>query len=255
MGGGRSNLVLSDGASVLKIYDPKRSNPLFENDPQREACVLGALVATDLAPQLLRVGQTEGLDWLSYVHLDGTLWKQNVADVAELLGRVHLQPAPGFLPKGPDGSVDIAAQVRRILGLCLKNHGLLDAEPAGVVPPSGHVSLVHGDPVPANIVVSNGRLRLIDWQCPTRGDPAEDLAIFLSPAMQYLYRGAVLTDAEEQEFLNSYPRKSVVSRYLQLRPWFHWRMAAYCAWRMQRGDPSDGHAMVLEIERLKSFNP
>lgn len=121
--------------------------------------------------------------------------------------------------------------------------------------PASKLRLVHGDPVPGNIVVSNRRIILIDWQCPVLGDPAEDLAIFLSPAMQFLYRGSPLADAERQVFLHAYPDRATVARFLALEPWFHWRMAAYCLWQAGRGRSEYARAFELERKALAAQAP
>ena len=73
--------------------------------------------------------------------------------------------------------------------------------------------------------------------------------MFLSPAMQSLYRGNVLTRDEEAQFAAAYPDHRVVARYYALKPWFHWRMAAYCCWR------GDLDAMRLEMAALQSSKP
>lgn len=72
---------------------------------------------------------------------------------------------------------------------------LIDAEAATAVwddalaarPIEGAARYIHGDPVPGNLLVSNGRLSgLIDIAEPSRGDPASDLApawtVFDEPA-------------------------------------------------------------------------
>ena len=106
--------------------------------------------------------------------------------------------------------------------------------------------------MPGNIVAHDGTLTLIDWQCPQIGDPTEDLALFLSPAMQQVYRGAPLSAAEEAAFLDRYPDPQLVARYLALRPWYHWRMAAYCLWRDQRDGRMPSRAFDLELAALRA---
>lgn len=118
------------------------------------------------------------------------------------------------------------------------------------VPPGGPAVPIHRDPVPGNVIVGADGLRLIDWQCPALGDPAEDLAVFLSPAMQQLYRGAPLAEDEVRAFLNAYPDHAVVARWSALRPWFGRRMAAYCLWQAARGAADYGHAAGLELAAL-----
>ena len=84
------------------------------------------------------------------------------------------------------------------------------------------------------------------------GDPTEDLSLFMSPAMQSLYRGAPLDTPERDEFLAAYPDRRVISRLLDLQPWYHWRMAAYCLWQGERGRPDYADAAELELEALSA---
>ena len=114
----------------------------------------------------------------------------------------------------------------------------------------GRACLLHGDPVPANIIAGARSLRLIDWQCPAIGDPCEDLAVFLSPAMQMTYRGSKLGTRETSEFLSAYPDPGIIARYRQLAPWYHWRMAAYCLWQAANGDPKAIDAKQAEIRAM-----
>ncbi|MBT8155775.1 aminoglycoside phosphotransferase family protein [Epibacterium ulvae] len=254
MQGGRSNCVFRIGNSVLKVFDPNSSNPLFCNDPDRETSMLRALADTGLGPRLRDVGLNQGLRWILYDHLPGDSWASGTTDVARLLAKVHDQPQPSDMVRGPNGSVELILQSHDILHRCADQQALKLLEPMGSVGQTYDVTLLHGDPVPGNILVSEQQIQLIDWQCPVVGDPAEDLAIFLSPAMQFLYRGKALTPQEETHFLDAYPYKNRVARYLDLQPWYLWRMANYCNWRSQDGDPRDHHAMGLEIQKLKSLN-
>ncbi len=103
-----------------------------------------------------------------------------------------------------------------------------------------------------NILVAGKSLTLIDWQCPAIGDPCEDIALFLSPAMQHLYRGSPLSPGEEVEFLGAYAQPATVSRYQALRPWYGWRMAAYCLWRVENGSTDYEEALQLELGILQA---
>jgi aminoglycoside phosphotransferase (APT) family kinase protein len=258
--GGRSNRVWRAADRVLKLYQPRGENPLFANDPQRETAALLALAGTGMVPHLLASGRYEGQAWLIYEHITGAPWTQDSGHVAQLLGRLHDQPGFEGLPQGESGSAALEQQGRAILDRVRTDFdpvaALRGLRPIGQVPPLVQLSLIHGDPVPGNLVAHDGTLTLIDWQCPQMGDPSEDLALFLSPAMQVLYRGAVLTPAEEEAFLQAYPNPPVVGRYLSLKPWFHWRMAAYCLWRSARGGAQDQQAFELELQALKrSINP
>jgi len=162
--------------------------------------------------------------------------------------------APG-LPKAPDGSAALARQTLEILSLCRAPAAeqLRHLQPKGHVAPSGRRRLLHGDPVPGNIVVRDGQAALIDWQCPALGDPAGDLAIFASPAMQRVYRGAPLGVEEKQDFLAAYPDRAAVDRYRALAPWTHWRMAAYCLYQAERGRAAYGEGLELERAALCDY--
>ncbi|GAB5434600.1 MAG: hypothetical protein EpisKO_39700 [Epibacterium sp.] len=231
LAGGRSNHVWRAGDKVVKLYRSDAHNPLFANDPDRERAMLRALSGTGMAPRYVAHGLWQGQAWLMYTHVCGARWESDPSHVARILSIVHDQAKPRGLPFGCNGSEALAQQTRQIVAAASQGTTLLDRAPQGVVPPTSQLCLIHGDPVPGNIVAHNGTLALIDWQCPQLGDPAEDLALFLSPAMQLTYRGRVLSRQEEAEFVTAYPHPRVVARYYALKPWFHWRMAAYCAWR------------------------
>nr|WP_269751634.1 aminoglycoside phosphotransferase family protein [Pseudophaeobacter flagellatus] len=251
--GGRSNRVWRCGDQVVKLYLPQQANPLFANDAKREVAALTALAGTGMVPRLQRRGSFEGQDWLIYDHITGVPWQRDAAHVAQLLGRLHDQPGFCALPQGRNGSAELEAQTLAILAQCgdvTVAAQLIGQRPFGQVPPLRQLGVIHGDPVPGNLLTHDGTLTLIDWQCPQQGDPSEDLALFLSPAMQFIYRGAALSEAEEDSFLSAYPDPAIVGRYLSLKPWFHWRMAAYCLWRSHSGEPCDRHALQLELTAL-----
>lgn len=253
--GGRSNTVWQvqqKHSLVLKLYDSKVSNLLFANECSREAAVLRALSGTGLAPELCASGRFEHRDWVLYTYLAGQAWDRNTPEVAQLLGQIHSRTAPSDLPLGCNGSDDLLRSANDILAGCgsqiAKELRALDIQ--GHVAPIEKTSLIHGDPVPGNIVNSVATLKMIDWQCPANGDPAEDIAMFLSPAMQFLYRGTPLHRAEQQDFLANYPAENIVERYQALRPWFHLRMAAYCIWQAERGNSDYARAFDFEWDDL-----
>ena len=95
-------------------------------------------------------------------------------------------------------------------------------------------SLVHTDCGPGNIVRTRGGLVLIDWQCPGRGDPVEDIACFLSPAMMILYECPPHPSVAHDAFLAAYGSPSVVARYRRDAAAWHYRIGAYCVWRAHR---------------------
>ena len=98
-----------------------------------------------------------------------------------------------------------------------------------------------------DLIDGPGGVTLIDWQCPATGDATEDLATFLSPAMQWLYRGRVLSPPETEAFLAAYPDPTVTARDLRLQPLYRWRRAAHCLWKADRGAPDYRHALALEL--------
>jgi Phosphotransferase enzyme family len=257
MQGGRTNRVWRFGDHVLKLYRNADSNPLFSNSPRSEIACLSALYGTGLAPRLLQHGKHFLGQWIIYQHVNGTGWNFDPAPVAKLLARVHtLAPLTG-LAFGPNGSMKIRQQTLEILKQCrpdTRDH-IAARMPTWSVSPINQLCLIHGDPVAGNIVIADKNPVLIDWQSPAIGDPVEDIALFLSPAMQKLYRGAPMSLAEEQEFLAAYPRFDIVDRYRYLKAWYHWRMAAYCQWQMEQGEADYAEGFELEYNCLSACNP
>ena len=105
--------------------------------------------------------------------------------------------------------------------------------------------------VPANIIKDPAGLTLIDWQCPTIGDAAEDLATFLSPAMQSLDGGQPLSENKQARFLDAYGNADADDLYGALKALFHWRMAVHCMWKAERGSLGNAEAMQLELAELE----
>jgi aminoglycoside phosphotransferase (APT) family kinase protein len=252
--GGQTNQLWRVGDAVVKRFAPGDDNPRFPNDPAQEVAVLqhlhGAGVAQTLRGRLRHAGQV----FLVFAHLDGSRWQSDAAQVARLLRRVHVIPPLPEMRAQPGGSAAIETQVQDILPQLPAPMAkrLSDARPVSAeVPPSAKRALLHGDPVPGNILVTPDGLRLIDWQCPAVGDPVEDLALFLSPAMQLIYRGAPLTRAEGDAFTAAYADPQVQDRLNAMQPWHHWAMAAYCAWKAARGAQRYAQAMELELAALE----
>lgn len=238
--GGRCNRLWRIGDVVVKVYARDAARPLFPNDPLAEAAVLRALAGSGLAPDLLIAGQ----GWIAYRHVAGDSWRQDPRPVALALAAVHRQTPPPGLRRLPLGAMALAAAARAMARPGLPP--LPDVAEVALPRPG----LVHGDAVPGNLIAGPGGLLLIDWQCPGLGDPAEDLALFLSPAMQHLYRGAPLTVVEQAAFLAAYPDPETVARYRHLRPLLHWRIAAHCALRAAEGAADYRAALALECAAL-----
>ncbi len=254
--GGRTNRVWKvlggDADRVLKLYRPDLGNPLFRNDPGLEAQCLKALAPSGFVPRLRATGISGSDQWVFYDHAPGTPWHEGPESVAGLLSQLHGLPTKVPAPLGCNGSDDLTRHTARILGRCRSRvaFDLAPGVPGSPVPPTPHTCLIHGDPVAGNILVAPSGLTLIDWQCPLIGDPCEDLALFLSPAMQHLYRGSPLTPDEENRFLTAYGRPDIRDRFLALKPWYARRMAAYCLWRVETGSPAYQAGLELELATM-----
>ena len=201
--------------------------------------VLSALLAPlGLAPEPL----AKGSGWLAWRHLPGQSW-QGEGGVSKLLQQLAQVPVFPGLSQRPMGAAAIAQHATSFAPAGLP------ALPAPVEVALPRPSLLHGDFVPGNILATPGGLRLIDWQCPGLGDPVDDLALFLSPAMQFLYRGRPLASAEIEALMLDLPG-DLRARYAVLRPILHWRIAAHCALRAARGDGDYDAALRLELAGL-----
>lgn len=256
--GGRTNASWrvsgGGGAFVVKLFRPGSGTPLFPNDPEAEAAALTALTDTGLAPRLLAKAITPAGASVVYAHVAGRGWRpgDDPADVARALARLHREPAPPVLPEASSEPAALRAQALGMLaGLGEAGAALAAREPtpaAGL--PAVRPVFLHGDATASNTLVTPGGITFIDWQCPARGDPGLDLAIFLSPAMQTVSGNRPLTATETARFLSAYRDETVAARYRALAPLFHWRMAAYCLWRAARGDEGYREAAALELAQL-----
>lgn len=255
MFGGRTNTAwlgrLLAGDIVVKLYSGPAQNPLFPNDPQAEARLLRLLADQNIAPALLATLRTKAGVCNVYGHIPGEIWRAGAAEVATLMRRLHGIAPPSGLRNTANGSAALISQTRIILGKCASGGELARLEPAFKPIDAAPNVLLHGDIVPGNLISNAGGLHLIDWQCPAAGDACEDIAVFLSPAMQMLYRGAPLSVAETDAFLMAYDAPKVSARYRALAPYYHWRMAAYCLWQLENGRPD--YAEGLELERAALY--
>ncbi len=256
--GGRSNRLWRvrwrDQDIVIKIAaGAKRGNPLFPNLPESEYEAMQRLAPHGLAPEPIACLKTAAGMILAYRHVRGIAGRVSPTEAALTLRKLHDHNAGGWVSRViPSGSGAIAAQARAMLASCPSPQArrLLSLAPSGLVPPTRRIALLHGDPVPANLVAGEEGTKLIDWQCPAAGDPCEDIAIHLSPAMKALYGHRPLRPREKQAFLAAYGDPEITARYRRLAPFFHWRMAAYCLWKFVRGAREYGSAMRLEIAML-----
>lgn len=232
LAGGRTNLVWRAGDRVLKLYRPERATPLFTNDPDAEWRVLHALDGRRIGPVPRERGTSPFGPWMIADWLPAATSGNDVADLARLLFRVHSTAPPPGLTTAATGSA-VIAQGRAMLPA---GHPLL-LRPVPPPPPDPpRLCLIHRDPVPTNVIFTAAGARLVDWQCPALGDPAEDLAHALSPAMHVLYTGAPMSAKDQERFLSAYPDVEIVARYRAGEAAWHWRMSVYCAWQVARGN-------------------
>ncbi|QTN34478.1 phosphotransferase [Cognatishimia activa] len=251
--GGRTNTTWQvageDQCLVLKLYRAASGNPLFPNDAQAESLMLRHLAGLGIAPELVtEFDAPEGYCTL-YHAIPGDPWRENVAEVADMMRKLHAQPVPSGLRRIPNGSAEILEHADHILSRCHQHIELSELRPLLDVPPTDETVLLHCDMVPGNLITNEAGLHLIDWQCPGVGDPCEDMAIFVSPAMQGLYRGSALSAEELDGFLACIPQHE--ARYRSLAPAYHYRMAAYCAWKVEQGTPDYAAGYEAEVAALK----
>lgn len=259
LSGGRTNTVWKVPTArrnfVVKLFSAAGETPLFANDPDAEAVALAALLGTGLAPELAATLGSEVGQSLAYVLVPGRPWGESddPEPVAQALARLHARPVPTDLPTSPVGPARLVADIR-----AMDPPGKFPFQPVPDLPESsGPVSrcFLHGDPTAANTLVTSDGITFVDWQCPSNGDPADDLAVFLSPAMQIVSGNPPLSARDEIAFMAAYaglaPNGPVtVARYQAQAPLYHARMAAYAAWRAARGDAAYEPAIDVEQVRI-----
>ena len=254
--GGYWNQVwrLRDGARdwIVKVFDSRSEPRLFPILPESEARSMTVLSGLGLAPDpvgyLPRTGDRPAV--LVYRFHEGQPWRSDTTTVARLLKRQH-----GL---APNGFRLLATEPEAILaqGDWLIRHLEDDAyvarlsakrpAPISLAPP--RLAFIHTDAGPGNLIQGPEGLRLIDWQCPGLGDPAEDLFSFLSPCFQILFQHPPLSDAERDDFLAVYDDAEVAARLQIMEPFYSYRMLAYCCLRRVRLSDRDKTA----AERYRS---
>lgn len=269
--GGRANDVwytlAGDRPVIVKRVRTGRSSTLFPNDAGREVAMLQALASHDIAPTLIDHWQGEAGPIIVMTQVEGETVANSLAEapletVAKALDGLHRMPitpfsalirrrrtgsaveilaeAEAFLAHWPMGKKSYATKMRRALEALA---------PVGNLPASPRLSLLHGDPVPANLVLRRGRIIFLDWQCPAIGDPVEDIALFLSPAMQSLYGAGPLEEEAKESFLAALPAESA-ARWRRAAPFHAYRMAAYCGWCVLAGEADYLAGFEAELAEL-----
>ncbi len=273
MGGGRANRVWRTEAAgrgvIVKHVREHRASSLFPNEAAVEAGVLAHLGPAGLAPKLLASWRGEAGPVLVMAAVPGkplSRGERAIKAAAATLSRLWRQKPLPDLRRRTGGSEEILAEAHGFLAAWarvapaegLRRIALERLAPPGSLPPSPRLAFLHGDPVPANMIASPRRgssrgVVLIDWQCAAAGDPVEDVALFLSPAMQRLYGDGPLSRAEEARFLAALP-EDVSRRYGRAAPFHAFRMAAYCGWRAALGETDYEAGLRLEQSRLAALS-
>lgn len=258
--GGRSNhawVVRTDSDQlVCKLFASDRQTPLFPNRASDELVALRALSGTGLGPCLRGAQETPLGTALVYDFVEGRALEAPTSALAETLAKVHDHPAPEAARSLSGGSAEITRQTQALLAdLSDHQHArLLNLRPTTEVPASAEACFLHGDPVPANAIETPAGVVLIDWQCPAQGDPCEDLAVALSPAMAQLYGAGAPDAATVDAFLDAYGDPNRSRRYRALAPHYHWRMAAYCLWMGAGGHADYAQAAAFELAALEKLH-
>jgi thiamine kinase len=241
LAGGYWNLVLRlKSAShdwVVKVFDQRPERRLFPILPDSEARAMTALAGLGLAPDpVAYFPETAARPAvLVYRFHEGEPWRSNTARVAQLLKRQHAMKPDGFrlLATEPDAILAQGDWLIRDIDddFVLR---LRTARPAVRPVPRPRLGFVHTDAGPGNLIEGPEGLRLIDWQCPGIGDPAEDLYSFLAPCFQILFQHAPLTEDECREFFAAYANDGIAGRLRAMEPSYAYRMLAYCCLRRYR---------------------
>ena len=241
--GGFWNTVLhlqtNAGDLVFKHYKPVAQNSLFPNLPQDEAKALHRLQGLEVAPDLVSFFPDD--DVLIYRYLPGPEWQDDVTAAAHLMRRQSRADPTGFRAV-PVQADQILQQADQILARCTPDsttRRLQSCRPTPCPTPPAPLSLIHTDPAPANLIGQGTVLRLIDWQCPAAGDLAEDVSVLFSPAFLTLYNRPLLTQAQRDHFLQTLNDPALTDRLPTLEPAYAWRLACYCAHRMQTTPDGD----------------
>ena len=224
---------------VIKHFRAANSDSLYPILPQTEALALRTLRGLDIAPE--PVAFLADVPLLVYEFFEGDVWWEDVAAVGRLLRRLHdvsVLPDSGFryLPVEPEA---IMQQGDRFLAQAEQGDLVRQLElvrpSATPRPPLARLSLVHTDTWVGNFVQNGRSLRLIDWQCPGLGDPAEDVWTFLYSGYEMLLGWPRFEAQVAVDFWRGYGRETAVSQHLPyLAPYYTYRLAAHCCLRQQQ---------------------
>jgi aminoglycoside phosphotransferase (APT) family kinase protein len=222
---------------VVKRFLPETELALFPNLPEAEHRAMALASKLHLAPKPIAFVERPDAPVLVYHFVEGEMWRDGVQDVARLLYRLRSADPSGFraVPIMPE---DILAEGDAFLPkLAPERRARLAAlRPEPIAIEAVKPVLLHTDIGPGNIIVAKdtGAPVVIDWQCPAAGDPVQDVIAFLSPAFQILYSRPPLTARQEADFFMAYDDAALKAHYDVILPFYDWRMAGYCAMRIDK---------------------
>ncbi len=268
--GGYWNVVMRVQAPkidlVVKQSNPDVINPMFPNLPDDEALAFKTLSPYGICPSFVDyVPDADGGPVLVYQFCDGEKWQHDCSAVGRLLRKLHdLDVSEDFraLNIEPAGILAQAREALEGVPVDTPNRILLEKiRPEPIAHPGlNHLSLIHTDCGPGNLIQNGDNLFLIDWQCPGMGDPVEDLVCFSSPGMQILYDCAPLSEGEVADLLNSYSDPDIIDRFHKLRVFYHYRFLSYYVLRshtLREAQPGVAdrydQAFNAEIKLLETF--
>lgn len=256
---------------VVKQFVNAPPNPMFPILPTDEYAALRFLQDHDCAPKpIALIADSPVGSLLVYEYVNGKSWNGDLQAAAILLARVQSIPIDAFATSAFRKLPTQAPELLHHADAMLQRHQSPLSDSVRELRPQvatrgallNHRNvLVHTDCGPGNMVSSPDGLRLIDWQCPGIGDGLQDVVTFISPAMQVLYGYPVLTDVQEQHFLEFYfaamashstDMHETQDRLQTIRSSHHYRFAAYCAMRVQDTATSDQKTSRLYSAALEA---
>ncbi len=249
---------------VKEFFPGNEDNPLYPTLPHQEADALSVLAGHDLAPELEAYARSPAdTPVLVYGYSPPVSDEIDVRDAAGLIGRFaaltgsvsgHQIVPAGFTEVLERGDAMLSAIPGSRKAANLKRLRPVSGA-AGARSPAR--SLVHRSFCLGTILATGDGARLIDWQYAGLGDPVEDIACFVSPGLAMLYGFHPLVAHAEEMFLQHYPDRTTVERFLEERVAYHWRLAAYCLLRhetlMHANAPAArayGRALEEEVDLL-----
>jgi hypothetical protein len=255
-------LQTPDRDYVIKEYFPGlENNPLYPTLPEEEATVLRVLERHNLAPRLESfLTSPAGTPLVVYGYERGQEAEIDVRDAAQLMGRLTaLELKPEGLMEVPAGYNEVLTHGDAILAEIPESRRAANLK--RLRPEDGAVArtttidrtLIHRSLCLGTVQMTAAGPAVIDWQYAGLGDPVEDLSCFLSPGLLTLYGLKPLVLYAEDLFLEHYPDREVVARFLNERSAYHWRLAAYCLLRQEtlthdNAPASRAYARALEEE-------